>query len=82
MKTFVRQNTVKLRSNYINLYGKFFECSQTPNSMHAQCLFCSSQLKHLIAPSFMLCVTPLGALLGFSDTLEHILLMDAQNKLS
>lgn len=27
-------------------------------------------------------VTPLGALLAFSDTLGHILQMDAENKLS
>lgn len=43
-------------------------------------LFLSPQLKRLLMSSFMLSVTPLQALLGFSDTLGRILLMAAQNK--
>lgn len=44
--------------------------------MVSMSLFLSPQSECLIMPSFMLSI----ALLGFSDTLRYILLMDAQNK--
>lgn len=47
--------------------------------MHARSLLYSPCLKLLFVSSVTLSMTPL-ALLGFSDTLGRILLMDAQNK--
>lgn len=59
-----------------NLHGKFFEHSQTQRSTHAQHIYFAQHSKTLFLPSFTLNIT----LLGFSDTLVHILLTDAQNK--
>lgn len=64
MKTLVRWNGVKRRSDY----HSFMSLSRSPQS------------KHLITSSFMLSVTPSQALLVSPDTLRNILLTDAQNK--
>lgn len=73
--------TIKRRSNYIDLYGKFFEVLRPQiQHLHNVCILFTT-IESLISSSFMLSGIPLGALLGFLETLEYILLRDGQNKL-
>lgn len=69
----------------INFYGEKLLSFPRPQIQYTRnAFFPHSQAKHLITSSFMLSITPLCVvtLLIFSDTLEHILLTDAQTKLT
>lgn len=65
----------------INLHENVFKHSQThPTNLLNHIVISFTTIEMLVTSGFMLSVTFLQTLLGFSDILEHILLRVAQNQ--